>query len=128
MRLRAREAELLASRARVVEAADEERRRIGRDLHDGVQQQLVALTQRVDVALRALADRGHAARRDVLRDAREQAATAGRELRELAHGLHPVGLSERGLDGALRPARRASPRCPSASSACPTAGCPRRSS
>ncbi len=101
LRLRAREAELLASRARVVEAADEERKRIGRDLHDGVQQQLVALTQRVDVALRALdsADPDRAVA--VLREAREQAVGAGRELRELAHGLHPVGLSERGLDGAL---------------------------
>ncbi len=102
LRLRAREAELVASRARVVEAADEERRRIGRDLHDGVQQQLVALTQRVDIALRALTEEKADFAAEVLRDARMQAADAGRELRELAHGLHPVGLAERGLEGALR--------------------------
>ncbi len=101
MRLRAREAELVASRARVVEAADEERKRIGRDLHDGVQQQLVALTQRVDVALRALTDDDAGRAAEILRDARVQAVNAGRELRELAHGLHPVGLAERGLAGAL---------------------------
>src|SRR3954451_20824851 len=52
--LREREAELTASRARVVQAGDEERRRIGRDLHDGAQQRLVALGQFVDVARRKL--------------------------------------------------------------------------
>lgn len=101
MRPLAREAGLVASRARVVEAADEERRRIGRDLHDGLQQQLVALTQRVDAALRALEDERIDRAAEVLRDARDQATAAGRELRELARGLHPVGLAERGLEGAL---------------------------
>jgi signal transduction histidine kinase/uncharacterized protein YhfF len=99
--LREREAEVAASRARVVEAADEERRRIGRDIHDGVQQRLVVLTQRLDVARRALgADPGTAA--ELLAEAREHAAAAGQDLREIAHGLHPTGLTERGLDGALR--------------------------
>jgi signal transduction histidine kinase/uncharacterized protein YhfF len=100
-RLRAREAELLESRARVVEAADAERQRIGRDLHDGVQQRLVALTQRVDIALRSLDKDDPERAAEILREAREQASGIGRELRELAHGLHPVGLTERGLEGAL---------------------------
>ncbi len=97
--LRARTEEVAASRARALHAADEERRRIGRDLHDGAQQRLVILGQALDLALRDIErDPEGAARR--LADAREQAALAGRELRELARGLHPVGL-ERGLAGAL---------------------------
>ncbi|MDA0183592.1 GAF domain-containing sensor histidine kinase [Solirubrobacter phytolaccae] len=83
----------------LLRAADEERRRIGRDLHDGAQQRLVVLGQALDLALRELeADPGKAVAR--LSAAREQAVIAGRELRELAHGLHPVGL-ERGLRPAL---------------------------
>jgi signal transduction histidine kinase/uncharacterized protein YhfF len=98
--LRAREAELAASRARVVQAADEERRRIGRDLHDGVQQRLVVLGHCLELARRELAAEG--AESPMLAQARDHAADAGRELRELARGLHPVALSDRGLDGALR--------------------------
>jgi signal transduction histidine kinase/uncharacterized protein YhfF len=90
------------SRTRVVEAADETRRRLGRDIHDGAQQRLVALVQRLDLARRAL-DRGDAAQAaDLLAQAREQGSEAGQELRELAHGLHPAGLADRGLDAALR--------------------------
>jgi signal transduction histidine kinase len=98
--LREREAELTASRARVVQAGDEERRRIGRDLHDGTQQRLVALGQFVDVARRKLeqGDGEEAAR--LLALAREQIGEAGAELRALAGGLHPVAL-ERGLEPAL---------------------------
>ena len=55
--LRAREAEVAASRTRLLHAADEERRRIGRDLHDGAQQRLVVLTQSLDLALRAASAR-----------------------------------------------------------------------
>jgi signal transduction histidine kinase/uncharacterized protein YhfF len=98
--LREHEAELTASRARVVQAGDEERRRIGRDLHDGAQQRLVALGQFVDVARRKL-ERGEteeAAR--LLGLAREQIGEAGAELRALAGGLHPIAL-ERGLEPAL---------------------------
>ena len=97
--LRARADEVVASRARAVHAADEERRRIGRDLHDGAQQRLVVLAQAIDLALRELQNdpRGAHTR---LAAAREQASLAGRELRELARGLHPVGL-ERGLPNAL---------------------------
>jgi signal transduction histidine kinase len=97
--LRSRAEEVAASRARAVQAADDERRRIGRDLHDGAQQRLVVLGQALELALRDLeADPGRAHAR--LAAAREQAAVASRELRELARGLHPVGL-ERGLPGAL---------------------------
>src|SRR4051812_44113374 len=97
--LRARTVEVAASRARAIQAADEERRRIGRDLHDGAQQRLVVLGQALDLALRELeANPSRAVAR--VSAAREQAAVASRELRELAQGLHPVGL-ERGLRAAL---------------------------
>lgn len=83
----------------LLQAADDERRRIGRDLHDGAQQRLVVLSQALELALRELeADPDKAVAR--LAAAREQAVIAGRELRELAHGLHPTGL-ERGLRSAL---------------------------
>jgi signal transduction histidine kinase/uncharacterized protein YhfF len=97
--LREREHELAAQRARVVQAADEERRRIGRDLHDGAQQRLVALGQYIDLARRkAAADPAEADR--MLELAREQVTLAGKELRDLARGLHPIAL-ERGLEVAL---------------------------
>jgi signal transduction histidine kinase/uncharacterized protein YhfF len=96
--LRAREAEIAASRTRLVHAADEERRRIGRDLHDGAQQRLVALGQCLDLAQRSAPD--EAAR--FIAQAREQATIAGRELRELSHGLHPAGLGAHGLASSLR--------------------------
>jgi signal transduction histidine kinase/uncharacterized protein YhfF len=105
--LRAREAELAASRARVVQAADEERRRIGRDLHDGVQQRLVVLGHCLELARRELGE--SAAHSTMLAQAKEHAASAGRELRELARGLHPVMLSDRGLEGALRSVAASSP-------------------
>jgi signal transduction histidine kinase/uncharacterized protein YhfF len=98
--LRAREAELAASRARVVGAADEERARIGRDLHDGAQQRLIALGQFLDVAAREL-ERDPARAAQLVRQAREQARAAGDELRALVRGLHPVRLAERGLGEAL---------------------------
>jgi signal transduction histidine kinase len=83
----------------LLQAADDERRRIGRDLHDGAQQRLVVLSQALELALRELeADPDKAVAR--LSAARDQAVIAGRELRELAKGLHPVGL-ERGLRPAL---------------------------
>jgi signal transduction histidine kinase/uncharacterized protein YhfF len=98
--LRAREAEVAASRVRIVEAADEERRRIGRNLHDGVQQRLVALAHLIAMAERRLAE-GPGAAGPLLDQAREQAALAGDELRELVRGLHPAGLAEHGLAHAL---------------------------
>jgi signal transduction histidine kinase/uncharacterized protein YhfF len=98
--LREREAEVAASRARMVQAADEERRRIGRDLHDGAQQRLLALGHLAGLALRRVRDdpEGTAA---LLERVREEATFAHTELRELARGLHPAGLTECGLEGAL---------------------------
>jgi signal transduction histidine kinase/uncharacterized protein YhfF len=95
--LRAREAEVAASRSRLLHAADEERRRIGRDLHDGAQQRLVAVGQWLDLAKRS----GPEDAERFIANAREQAALAGRELRELSHGLHPSGLAY-GLAASLR--------------------------
>jgi signal transduction histidine kinase/uncharacterized protein YhfF len=98
--LRAREAEVAASRVRIVEAADEERSRIGRNLHDGAQQRLVALGHMLAIAERRFAD-DPAGALDLMAQAREQAGLAGEELRELVRGLHPAGLSEHGLRHAL---------------------------
>jgi signal transduction histidine kinase/uncharacterized protein YhfF len=97
--LRAREAEVAASRVRIVEAADDERSRIGRNLHDGAQQRLVALGYMLTLAGRKLEGNREAA--DLIEQAREQARLAGEELRELVNGLHPSGLSEHGLRHAL---------------------------
>jgi signal transduction histidine kinase/uncharacterized protein YhfF len=98
--LREREAEIAASRARMVQAADDERRRIGRELHDGAQQRLLALGHLAGLALRRLADEPESAAALIER-VREEATFAHTELRELARGLHPAGLAERGLGGAL---------------------------
>jgi PAS domain S-box-containing protein len=94
---RARAAEIHASRARIVAAADEERRRLGRDLHDGAQQRLV----RVLLALR-LAERGADADTRALLDAAAVEADAAiTELRELGAGIHPQILTNRGLAAAV---------------------------
>ena len=96
----ARNAELRASRARIVAAADAARRRIERDLHDGAQQRLVALALDVRVA-RA---RSRPSRRRPARSStgspRSSAATSA-ELRELARGIHPAVLTQRGLAPAI---------------------------
>jgi PAS domain S-box-containing protein len=92
--------ELTASRARIVEAGDAERRRIERNLHDGAQQRLVA----VAVTLRRTEgelERGTADATALLRAARAELGEALAELRELARGIHPAILSERGLVPAL---------------------------
>jgi signal transduction histidine kinase len=92
-------AALRRSRARVIEAADAERRRVGRDLHDGAQQRLMAVGNLLKLAQRKLGDDHEAA--DVLRLAHRELGEAHAELRDLARGLHPVALSERGLRSAL---------------------------
>jgi signal transduction histidine kinase len=92
-------AALRRSRARVIEAADAERRRVGRDLHDGAQQRLAAVSNLLRAAQR-LVERGDEPA-DVLRLACDELGAAQTELRVLARGLHPVALSERGLRGAL---------------------------
>jgi signal transduction histidine kinase len=92
-------AALRRSRARVIEAADAERRRVGRNLHDGAQQRLVAIANLLKLAERKLEGGDEAA--DVLRLASDELGEAQAELRDLARGLHPVALSERGLRSAL---------------------------
>ena len=107
-RLLERETALIASRAKVLEAADEERKRIGRDLHDGAQQRLIALGQFLDVAGRRLDGGDPDEARRLLALAREQVKEAGAELRAIAHGLHPVVL-DRGLPVALETLAMQSP-------------------
>jgi signal transduction histidine kinase len=87
------------SRARIVRASDDERRRLERNLHDGAQQQLLSLS----VTLSLLESRAAAdpATRDLMRTAREQLAESLAGLRELARGIHPAVLSDHGLAVAL---------------------------
>lgn len=99
--LRARDAEIAAARARVLEAADLERQRIGRDLHDGAQQRIVALGHLIGLARRQLGDDAPSGPTGLLDRAHEEARLATDELRELARGLHPAGLTEKGLGPAL---------------------------
>ena len=91
---------LRASRTRVIEATDDERRRLSRNIHDGVQQRLVAVVVRLGLAAEDLAERP-AESEAAVRHAGAQVAQAVDELRDLAHGLHPKLLSERGLHAAL---------------------------
>jgi signal transduction histidine kinase len=93
--LRARVEELRVSRVRIVEAADHARRRIERDLHDGAQQQLVSLS--LDLRLLKAKLNGNEAAAAQVDALSEKLATALAELRELARGIHPVILTERGL-------------------------------
>lgn len=98
--LRAKVEELRASRARIVEAGYAERRRVERDLHDGAQQRLMALTMNLRLARDKL-EGDPAATAELLDEAMEELAAATAELRELARGIHPVVLSDRGLAAAL---------------------------
>jgi signal transduction histidine kinase len=91
---------LSASRAGVVDAADTERRRIERDLHDGAQQRLVSLAMNLGLARESLTDLPEPARA-VIVEAHEEAKAALTELRNLVRGLHPAVLDDRGLDAAL---------------------------
>ncbi len=92
--------ELRASRVRIVEAGDAQRRRIERDLHDGAQQHLVALAVNVRLA-RQLADRDPEQAKVMLDDLGTELQEAVQELRSLAHGIYPPLLAERGLPDAL---------------------------
>ena len=96
---RARHAEVRASRARIVEAGDAQRRRVVRDLHDGAQASLV----RVVMALRLVVEGGNVPdqAQPLVGDALENASSAIDELRELAHGLHPSALTRHGLAAAV---------------------------
>jgi signal transduction histidine kinase len=96
--LRARVEELRVSRVRIVEAADAARRRLERDLHDGAQQQLVALA----LDLRLLKARLRGTEAEVMVDSlAEKLAVALADLRELARGIHPAILTDRGLGPAI---------------------------
>jgi signal transduction histidine kinase len=94
--VRAQLQEVRASRARIVEAADAERRRIERDLHDGAQQRLVALAMRLD---QARAGSGGASA--LIDSTTAELLTAIKEVRDLAHGLHPTILTDSGLAAAI---------------------------
>jgi signal transduction histidine kinase len=98
--LQARLVELRESRARIVEAGYAERRRVERDLHDGAQQRLVALALDLRMA-RGKLDEDPATAAELLEDATLELAAATEELRELARGLHPPVLTDRGLVAAL---------------------------
>ena len=98
--LHARLEELAASRARIVTAGDVERRRLERNLHDGAQQRLITLSLFLRGALAKL-DSDPAAARAALTNANDELALALDELRELARGLHPAVLSDRGLGAAV---------------------------
>jgi PAS domain S-box-containing protein len=94
------QSELEASRARIVAAGDEARRRLERNLHDGAQQRLVSLS----LALRLIQtrlERDPQGAEALMEAAREELAQALEELRELARGIHPAVLTDRGLEAAL---------------------------
>ena len=93
--------ELIASRARVVAAADETRRRLERDLHDGIQQRLVWLALKART-IEMMRPRPVDEVRDELSLLAEGLGTALDELREVSHGIHPAILSEAGLGPALK--------------------------
>lgn len=90
-----------ASRQRLVAAQDEERRRLERDLHDGAQQRLLRLSMALEAAEGHLPDDSDPAARSSLHAAAEELQAAMRELRDLAGGLHPAVLTQRGLGAAL---------------------------
>jgi signal transduction histidine kinase len=96
--LRRRVSELATSRAEVVEAVNGERRRIERDLHDGVQQRLVALGMLLGRARRT-SDPGHAS--ELLRQAHEESQRALHDLREVSWRVYPIALDSDGLHPAL---------------------------
>ncbi len=100
--------ELRASRQRLVAAQDQERRRIERNIHDGAQQQIVGLAVRLRLT-DALIDDDPAQAHAALHEMQEQAGEAARDLRELAHGIYPPLLADRGLSVALEAQARRSP-------------------
>jgi signal transduction histidine kinase len=100
-------AELNASRVRILEAGVVERRRLERNLHDGAQQRLVALAVQLRMLEKKLGDPELAAK--ILRGAAQELEQALAELRELARGLHPAVLSDRGLAPALETLAARSP-------------------
>jgi len=92
--------DLRGSRERIIEAADAERRRIERDLHDGAQQRMVAVAVTLGLAQAQIESNPQGAAQ-LIQQAREEAQHAVKELRELARGIHPAVLSDHGLAAAL---------------------------
>jgi len=93
--------DLRASRSRIVETGDAARRRLERDLHDSAQQRLLALSYELRVAQTEAAATGDVEAASLLMEATDEARAALAELRDLAHGIHPVILTEAGLAPAL---------------------------
>ena len=106
--LRDRVDRLRDARQRILEAADAERRRIERDLHDGAQQRMVAVAVTLGLAEAQLRTDPEGAAK-LVSQARQEAQEAVKELRELARGIHPALLSERGLGPALEALARRAP-------------------
>jgi signal transduction histidine kinase len=100
--------QLAASRARIVEAGYEERRRLGRDLHDGAQQELVGAVISLKLARRKWAQSPDEAR-ELVEQALERTESGIRDLRDLAAGIHPSVLTDRGLRAALESLASRSP-------------------
>jgi signal transduction histidine kinase len=98
--LRDRVDDLRTARQRIIAAADAERRRIERDLHDGAQQRMVAVAVTLGLAESRFASDPEAALK-LIAQARVEAQAAVKELRELARGIHPAVLSDHGLGPAL---------------------------
>jgi len=98
--LRTRVDDLRSARERIIAAADAERRRIERDLHDGAQQRMVAVAMTLSLAESRFESDPDAAAM-LIAQARQEAELAVKELRELARGIHPALLSDRGLGPAL---------------------------
>ncbi|MCZ7589333.1 MAG: histidine kinase [Gaiella sp.] len=99
--LRAKLVQVQESRARIVAAGDDQRRRLERNLHDGAQQRLVALALELRAAQKRLGGQLDPELEDVLADAVDELQLAVGELRELARGVHPAILTEEGLAAAL---------------------------
>ncbi|KAB2362984.1 sensor histidine kinase [Actinomadura montaniterrae] len=99
--LAARVEQLAESRSETVDASAAELRRIERDLHDGAQARLVALSMNIGLAEEMMKHDPEMAAK-LLAEARESSGTALTELRDLVRGIHPPVLAERGLDGAVR--------------------------
>ncbi|MDX6199047.1 MAG: hypothetical protein QOJ79_2198 [Actinomycetota bacterium] len=100
--VRAQLADVRASRARIVMAADAERRRLERDLHDGAQQRIVSVCLDLKLAARSMADDVDPSLRSAVTEAAQELQEALAELRELARGIHPAILTEEGLGPALQ--------------------------
>jgi signal transduction histidine kinase len=101
--------EVAQSRTRIVEAGDAARRQIERDLHDGAQQRLVGLMLQIQLAKASLPSHADAGVNDMLDRAAIELGEAVKELRDLAHGIHPSVLTEFGLAAALESLARRSP-------------------